>query len=226
MRRRHRCPTTLAPIPALHPLRAVSTARSGIAYLPRHRLRVTIDHEPLVGVTPEMLRWWFAHIGHTMEYAGAQRPRYSAWHPHDHIHWGLHRPAPDGGAGEGARFHIVEAFGGDPSMLVDSVETVEKLDDTGIRLVLRLAGTQVFQLEHTWSTGRGRTHYVSVMDVGAHPRLLAPVNRYLRARVFRPGMEQAWVKHNIEEVGLLEHLLPPLWQDRDSQPAGPPSRCR
>lgn len=223
---RHRCPTVLAPAPAVHPMRDVGSARVRITELPRHRLRVTIDHEPLVGVSPQMLLWWFQNIGHPMTYAGSEQPRYTAWHPLDHIHWGLRRTAPDGTVGEGARFHIVEAFGGDQSMLIDSVDTVEKLDDTGIRLVLRVAGAQVFQLEHTWSPGRDRTHYVSVLDLGGRSRLLSPVNRYLRSRVFRPGMEQAWVRHNVEEVGLLEHLLPPLHRDRDLLSATEPSRCR
>lgn len=97
-------------------------------------------------------------------------------------------------------------------MLIDSVDRVEKLDDTGIRLVMRVAGVQVFQLEHTWSAGRGRTHYTSVFDLGARSPLFLPVNSYLRARVFRPGMERAWITHNIEEVGLLEHFLPALFE--------------
>lgn len=48
--------------------------------------------------------------------------------------------AHDGGAGEGARFRIVEAFGARPEFKVDVVDRVEKLDETGIRLVQRLGG--------------------------------------------------------------------------------------
>ncbi|NYE38121.1 hypothetical protein F4692_003266 [Nocardioides cavernae] len=199
--------------PAIHPMRDVTTARTEITRMPRNRLRMTIDHAPLEGVTPEMLLWWFRNIGGTMAYAGGTYPRYSVWHPHDHLSWRLERPAPDGSIGEGARFHIRERFAGDDSMLVDSVDRVEKLDRTGIRLVLRVAGVQVFQLEHTWSAGRGRTHYTSVFDLGARSPVFAPVNAYLRARVFRPSMEQAWITHNVEEVGLLEHLLPPLFEE-------------
>jgi hypothetical protein len=174
---------------------------------------MTIDHEPLTGVTPEMLLWWFRNIGGEMSYAGGSWPRYLVWHPHDHLSWRLERPAPDGSIGEGARFHIRERFAGDDAMLIDSVDRVEKLDDTGIRLVMRVAGVQVFQLEHTWSVGRGRTHYTSVFDLGARSPLFAPVNAYLRARVFRPEMDRAWITHNIQEVGLLEHFLPALFEE-------------
>lgn len=209
-------PARPAPIPVLHPFRDVTTARTSVQELPHRRLRLTIDHAPLEGVTPEMLLWWFGHIGGDMPYAGGVHPRYSVWHPLDHIAWELARPAPGGGVGEGSRFHIVEIFGQDPAMRIDSTDTVEKLDATGIRLALRIAGLLVFQLEHTWSAGRGRTHYVSVLDLGARTRFARPINGHLRRKVFRPGMETAWIRHNIEEVGRLEHFLPELWARRDS----------
>ena len=196
-----------APRPVLYPLRATDTARSSIERLARYRRRVTIDHQPLSGVTPDMLLWWFTHLGGTMSYAGRVMPRYLVWHPLDHIHWELARPDRNGGAGEGARFRIVEAFGANPDFYVDTTERVEKLDRTGIRLVRRLAGVPVLQLEHTWSQGRDSTHYVSVLDVGARGHAFTPVNRFLTERLLPEAMLEAWVKHNIEEVGLLEPLL-------------------
>ena len=201
-----------APLPLAYPLRAVAGDRVSIREFPHRRLRITIDHEPLRGVTPQMLLQWFSHIGDTMTYEGSTVPRYRAWHPLDHIHWELAAPAPGGGAAEGARFRIVEAMGRDERYYVDSIDRVEKLDLTGIRLVLRITGVMFFQLEHTWSRGDGATHYTSVMDVGARSALALPVNSYLRSRVFVPGMEQAWVRHNVEEVGMFEHLLPLLYE--------------
>lgn len=198
------------PLPVRFPLRDVEPSRTSIQRLPRNRVRMTIDHAPLRGITPEMVLWWFRNIGGELAYGDDIVPRYRAWHPLDHISWRLAREAPGGGAGEGARFHIVEAFGRDPDMLVDTVDTVEKLDATGIRLVFRILGVQVFQLEHTWSRADGATHYTSVFDLGARARMFAPVNAFIRARLFRPEMDAAWIRHNVEEVGLLEHLLPEL----------------
>lgn len=200
----------------LHPLRTLESARTTVQTLPGHRVRLTIDHQPLAGVTPAMLLWWFRHIGDGITYAGAETPAYLAWHPLDHIRWELARPAPGGGAGEGARFRIVEAFGRREDFYVDSTETVEKLDETGIRLVRRLGGVPIFQLEHTWAACEVGTHYVSVMDLGARSPLMTPVNRHLTSRVFPEAMGRAWLVHNIEEVGVLEHLLPSLLEQRST----------
>lgn len=204
--------------PVLYPLRSVDTATVTYSEHPHGRRRVTIDHRPLTGVTPAMLLDWFTHLGGTISYAGVVIDRYLAWHPIDHIKWELARPAPTGGAGEGARFHMVEAFGARPEFLVDEVARVEKLDETGIRLVLRVAGVIVFQLEHTWSAGSDGAHYVTVMDLGPRAALLAPVNRILRRR-FCEEKAHAWVKHNIEEVGQLEYLLPQLESSGEAEPA-------
>lgn len=206
------------PRPLLFPLRPASSARVELTDLPNRSYRVTIDHQPLHGITPDMLFDWFRGLGGTIAYGGEIRPRYLVWHPTDHIHWELARPAPSGGAGEGARFRIVEVFAARPEFYVDTTETVEKLDRTGIRLVHRIAGVPVIRLEHTWSKGRDRTHYVSVLDVGARARLFAPVNSFLTTRRFPEEMARAWAVHNIEEVGLLEHLIP-LLQTQPPQPA-------
>jgi hypothetical protein len=204
-------------LPVLYPLRPVDSASVQFSKWPRGRRRITIDHRPLAGVTPAMLLDWFSHLGGTIEYGGRVVDRYHAWHPIDHIRWELERPAPAGGAAEGARFHMVEAFGARPEYTVDEVARVEKLDETGIRLVLRLAGVPVFQLEHTWSADTDGAHYVTVMDLGVRAPLLAPVNRVLRRR-FPDDKARAWVKHNIEEVGQLEYLLPRLNHSGEAEP--------
>lgn len=204
----HRLPD---PLPLVAPFRELDETRVSVQEFPHRRVRLTIDHEPLAGVTPEMLLWWFRNIGGSMEYAGGVHARYRVWHPLDHVDWRLDRAAPDGTVAEGARFRIVEVLGRDPRFAIDSVERVEKLDLTGIRLVFRVLGVQFFQLEHVWSRAAGATHYTSIMDIGARSPLATPITGYLRRRVFVPGMERAWLRHNVEEVGYLEHFLPGLY---------------
>ena len=215
----------MSTLPVLYPLREVDSATVRFTDCAHGRRRITIDHRPLAGVTPAMLLDWFTHLGGTISYGDGIVDRYHAWHPIDHIRWELARPAPSGGAAEGARFHMVEAFGARPEFTVDEIARVEKLDETGIRLVLRIAGLPVFQLEHTWSAGADGAHYVTVMDLGVRSALLSPINRVLRRR-FSEEKAHAWVKHNIEEVGQLEYLLPGLAEQPDSGEPEPPQRAQ
>jgi hypothetical protein len=48
------------------PAARTETARVGFERLPGRRRRVTIDHRPLAGTTPNMLLWWFRNIGGSM----------------------------------------------------------------------------------------------------------------------------------------------------------------
>src|SRR4029078_12280065 len=75
------------------------------------------------------------------------------------------------------------------------------------------------QLEHTWSRGVDGAHYVSVLDIGARSPFLRPVN-WEAARRFPDHMVEAWVKHNVEEVGQLEYLLPALTEVELATPDG------
>lgn len=193
-------------------MKPLSSARAGFEKLADGRLELTIEHDILRDVTTEMLRWWFMNIGGAMEYEGGTYPRYLIWHPLDHIHWELVRPAPDGGAGPGARFRIVEAFGRDPAHLIDSVEIVEKLDETGIILSKRVLGDPVFRLEHSFAPADGGTKYDSRMVVGSSSlfgRLF--FNRFVRPRLFSDETGRAWLRHNVEEVGNFENFLPALF---------------
>ncbi|MBK6683253.1 MAG: hypothetical protein IPG45_02185 [Deltaproteobacteria bacterium] len=209
----------LPPRPLLGPLKPVSSAKTTHERLPSGQLAMTIEHDVIRGVTPAMLRWWFENLGDEMVHEGVTYPRYLLWHPVDHIHWALARRAPGGGSGQGAYFRIVEAFGADPNHYVDSVERVGKLDDTGITLVREILGVEVFRLEHHFGRTTVGATYRSRMVVGAPPGPFGWLfNRLVRPRVFSDAMGIAWLTHNVEEVGLFEHLLPHLYSSRAPSP--------
>lgn len=192
-------------------MKSVASARTTQALLPNGQLELTIEHDIIRGVTPVMLRWWFENLGQDMTFAGKSYPRYLLWHPRDHIHWELAQRAPGGGTGQGACFRIVEAFAADPAYYVDSTEYVEKLDEEGISLVKRIAGVEVFRLEHRFGEAAGGASYRSRMTVGvASGALRWPFNHLVRPRVFSDDMGTAWLTHNVEEVSMFEHILPSL----------------
>ena len=203
--------------PLLAPLKLLDSAKTTQQRLLNGQLEMTIEHDTLHGITPPMLRWWFENIGGTMQYKGQTYPKYLMWHPRDHIHWELAAPAPNGGASQGAHFRIVEAFDARPEWSVDSTELVEKLDDTGIALVRRIFGHEVFRLEHRFGETEGGASYRSRMVVGVAKGWFKPVfNGWVQPRIFTDEMGTAWLKHNVEEVGLFEALLPPLYAARAS----------
>lgn len=201
-------------------MRGLETAQTTLQFRPGGVMELTIDHALLRGVTPGMLRWWFEHVHLDVRCAGQLWPLYRVWHPHDHI--ALHKPrlGRSGKVGEGAHFHIQEVFGRHEPYRVDSVEFVEKLDDSGIRLLKFVGGVQVFSLEHWFTPVPGGTRYESQMLVGASSPLLGRlVNGPLTRRVFPQEMGRAWLRHNIEEVGNFEFFLPGLWATHAHDPA-------
>lgn len=190
----------------------LQSARTQCKTLPYGSFELRIEHDIIRGVTPDMLNWWFHHIGDSMNVNGVEYPRYLVWHPIDHIHWELAKPAPGGGAGVGASFRIVEAFGGNRHHLIDSVEEVIKLDSEGITLIRRMLGVEVFRLAHRFVAVEGGTRYLSRMQVGAENRLGQwLLNPLLHRFVFTRDMGPAWLTHNVEEVGNFESFLPELY---------------
>jgi hypothetical protein len=200
--------------PFLGPLKALESAQTSFSKLSNGQLLLTIQHEIVRGVTPKMLRWWFEHLSDPMTYEGRPYSRYLLWHPRDHIHWELVRRSPAGGTGQGAYFRIVEAFAANPAYYVDSVEYVEKLDEEGLSLVRRIAGLEVFRLEHRFGVERDGASYRSRMLVGADAGVIGSFfNNTIRPRLFSDEAGKAWLTHNVEEVGMFEYILPALYEE-------------
>jgi hypothetical protein len=191
------------------PMKPVESADAEARWERGHMI-LTIEHDLVRGVTPDMLDWWFRHIDGAMQIEGRSYQRYRVWHPLDHIDWQLVEGDPRR-VGVGARFRVVEAFDRNPSWLLDSIETVTKLDATGIRLERRVLGDEVFSLEHWFAAADGGTRYRSRMELGSDTvfgRIL--FNRVIRPMIFSDLMGPAWIKHTTEEVGNFERFLPEL----------------
>ncbi len=176
--------------------------------------KLKIEHDIVCGITPKMLLWWFQNIGGEMTYQGKTYPKYLVWHPKDHIHWSLVNNSSDMKIGIGSYFRIVEALGRNPKYLIDSIEFVMKLDETGIKLIKKIGGTEVFSLQHDFIQDRDNTIYTSQMIVGTSKKLVGKIfNSSIRPLFFNEEMAKAWLNHNIEEVGNFEFFLPELYAE-------------
>lgn len=196
-------------------MKPLESAQTQVERLADGRLRFSIRHDVLRGVTPAMLVWWFNNIEGEMDLGGRQSARYRVWHPRDHVLLKYVRQARDGrNFGPGARVHIVEFLGARPDYEVDIVSTVEFLDETGFSHSDRIAGIEVARLNYRFAPVHDGTLYENSLTVGssgpAPARFL--VNRFVRRRLFPEEMGQAWLKHNVEEVGNFEYFLPELYE--------------
>jgi hypothetical protein len=203
--------------PHLGRMKPLASARTTRSVLPTGQLQLTIEHDVIRGVTPRMLLWWFENLSRTMTYRGKTYLRYQLWHPRDHIVLEVAQRSPAGGTGQGAHWRIVEAFAADPRFYVDSTVFIEKLDEEGLSLVRRQGRGEFLRLEHRFGALSEGSSYRSRMIVGPDSGMARVVfNEVVRPWVFSDAMASAWLVHNVEEVSMLEHILPALYEARDS----------
>jgi hypothetical protein len=205
--------------PLVWPLRPSESAESSIVRS-AGGVVITIRHEILRGVSPEMLAWWYRHVPGTMTYAGKSYPRYLVWHPLDHISYDVVRPAPEGGVGPTAKLQIKEALGRDPTTVIDIQVRVVDIDEHQAVIAKEVLGTSIVRLENEFERTRAGTRYTTRMRIGDDTFLgQAALNRIGRTRIFPPRKIQRWIRHHIEEIGNLENFLPNLFRTRvDHEP--------
>lgn len=198
------------------PLKALGSAECGAEQMPDGRLCYWIRHEVLRSVTPAMLAWWFAHLEGDVEVGSRRVNRYRAWHPYDHVHASYARRCPDGSVGPGAAIRLREFLGANPRYEVNAVTEIEKLDEEGFIHNPCAHGIRgMARMEYKFTRVDGGTLYENRLLIGAAQgsarwrRALSPlVPRF----VFDEAHGIAWLRHNIEEVGMLEHFLPGLYR--------------
>lgn len=195
-------------------MKTLASAKTNFLIDKNNVFHLTIEHDILRGVTPKMLCWWFQNIDGEMTYQGKTYPKYLVWHPKDHIHWSLTKSSANKKIETGSYFRIVEAFDRNMKFLIDSIELVEKLDETGIRLTRKIGKIEVFSLQHDFIKDGNNTIYKSKMIIGTSNAFWSTIfNSYVRPHFFTHEMGTAWLKHNIEEVGNFEFFLPELYDN-------------
>ena len=193
-------------------MKDVSTAETTFSTLPSGQRRLTIRHEVIEGVTPEMILWWFQNFPtRTVTVAGEEVAWYRLWHPRDHIEViVLERGDPEvPGLSEGAKVMIHERFGGQDQRFHGHVAA---LDVTGIHLQASIGGVTLGNLRHTFTAVEGGTLYESELVLGLDTPVVRVIMNPL-IRNFRMSDEQArsWFIHNVEEVGNFQFFLPDLY---------------
>ena len=196
------------------PLKPVSSADSGVERLPDGRTRFWIRHDVVRGVTPRMLVWWFSHLEGDVTIGGRAYDRYRVWHPHDHVHVSYARRLPNGSVGPGAWIRIKEYLGRDRGHLVSVRSEIRRLDEGGfahrptiLALGDRVAIRGFARMDYTFEPTPDGTRYENSLTLGRAAWWSPPVARAIIPR----GHGEAWIRHNVEEVGQFERFLPALY---------------
>ncbi len=189
-------------------LMANPSAKSGVDTLADGRKRFWVE-EVLAGITPAMLKWWFAHLDGDMDIDGRQVPRYRVWHPRDHVYATYVRRCSDGSMGPGAQIANLEFLGRNPRYRVQVVATVERLDEEVFVHNIDVAGLHVARMEHTFDATPGGTRFGHFFIVPGAP---IPLLERIVPWWFSEEKGRAWLKHAVEEMGNLPNFLPRLYE--------------
>ncbi len=193
-------------------LKPLGSAECGAERLTDGRLSYWIRHDIVKGVTPRMLVWWFSHLEGDVLIAGQRINRYRAWHPYDHVHASYARRLPDGSVGPGAAIRLREYLGANPAYNVDTVTDIEKLDEEGFIHNPRVRGISgLVRMEYRFTRVSTGTLYENRLLVGARRGWRRAVTPLVQCFAFDRAHGMAWLRHNVEEVGLFEQILPPLY---------------
>ena len=200
------------------PMKTLESATWDVEKLPGGGLRAWIDHQPMRGVTPAAIRWWFENIDTRTTYNGSdfngpKVPAYRYWHPFDHIRvrWVKKVPGADGRIGPGSIIHIEETIGG--RYPVDAKARVSRFDDEAFNFDLLVGGiAPVGEVLHLWSPSDAGLQFRTQVTLSARIKLIGGLlTRIARRAMFTDAMVRHWVVHNVEESGETEKFLPALY---------------
>ena len=179
------------------------------------KLLIELKHPILKGVTPEMLAWWYRYLGSgkvTIE--GKVYDFYHLFHLSEHGQTRVVEPSFDGseGMGVGSVVYRQEKFG---TFLSKGKGRVLAYSTNGFTVTPILGPLELGKIEHTFEAVPEGTLYKVKTILGSDaPVIGAFLSFYLRAKQFPPELVNEWIRHQVEEVGSLQHFLPKLYDQR------------
>ena len=202
------------------PMKTLDSAKTRLEELPDGRLRATIEHETMQGVTPEMLVWWFENSdGFTTwngtDFSGTPVPVYRYWHPYDHIKTRWVKPVKraNGHLAPGSVLEIQENIGGVHEVRIRA--RVTRFDDRAFDFELALGGIlRAGVLEHRYAPVDGGSSFTTCLCVGSTLPVVGPwLTRLVRKLRISEPMVRDWLLHNVEESGETEKFVPTLFAE-------------
>lgn len=187
----------------------------------RGALRVQIEHDDLAGVTPAMLKWWFENLAGTTtwngeDFSGPEILNYHLWHHRDHIRVTPITDAPDGtknnGFRVGARSRIDEQFNDYRDRIHQVMHTTVLNESEFTFNILGPGDRPGGRITHRYAPVPGGVSFYAETVVDFELPLVGPLlNRTVGPKVFSRDTADHWIRHNIEETGRTQDILPVLY---------------
>lgn len=197
------------------------------------QLCVVLNHALLRGVTSEMIAWWFQHftklkvtLTDVEGYEQKQVPAYWLWHPSDHIEARLKgKLGKDDTPIAGAKIQIKETmqykkygfkYPVDNELSIfycehDGWGMGKKIPLVGKMLCLRISFKDVYEAGKIIGV---HYHYEVVAGTNKQNFITSILNQKIVGQ-FTAEFWEAWITHNVIEVGTFENFLPALFSQRD-----------
>lgn len=179
------------------------------------RLFMQIEHDTVKGVTPAMIKWWFENLGRTttwdgVGFDGPEVSFYHLWHHKDHV---AVTPMTKSETGfiEGGQTAIREQFN-DFKNKVNVTPITERLDEKEFTFTQGLFGLPFCRIIHHYSPEADGSQFYAETQVGFELPVLGWLfNWTLLPLIYSKQTGEQWLRHNVEETGQSEGLVPTLY---------------
>lgn len=182
---------------------------------------VQIEHDDIKNCTPEMICWWFHNLSRTttwngVDFTGPEVTFYHLWHHRDHVQVTPLTDAPDGtknhGFLEGCNSKIEERFN-EFHFHVNTVMHTVTLNNEEFTFHITVGGVPVGHITHLYQKTEQGSSFYAETELG----LQVPVVGWLFNWLILPFLynkkdAENWVRHNVEETGRTEDILPVLYK--------------
>lgn len=185
-------------------------------------LLAQVQHDDVKGCTPEMIQWFFEHLGccttwNGVDFSGPTVSIYHLWHHRDHVAVTPLTHSADGkqntGFLQGANSRIHELTNEVNDVIYFEMNTV-RLDTHEFTFTVLMNGKPTGHVKHLYEpTAEGCSFYAETMVGIEHGGTL--FNSLVVPKLYTQKAGMEWIDHNIQETGRMQDILPVLYANQD-----------
>ncbi|KKO96926.1 hypothetical protein THAR02_10968 [Trichoderma harzianum] len=179
------------------------------------KLHVRIEHDTIKNCTPEMMRWWFENLGRSTNWDGVgfDGPLisfYHLWHHRDHVSVTPISGSKTGFA-PGGSTRISEQFN-DCHEKINIIAVTERLDNGEFTFITKRLGLTVCRIFHLYSAEENGLRFYAETVIGVDTPVFGwLINWLVVPFIYSKSTAERWIRHNIEETGRSECVIPSLY---------------